>query len=283
DAAPPLSPDPASLPTQIGPAPSAPEVLAAPTLHSEAEPSPPAAFNYEGPHPFYLLDPSPRRIGPCAFETLQALVQDLAGRPEGIEACVSTDGQAWVSLARYLELTSQIGLLARGIAPLGPTPNIHGQLDRISACAMFASIARQRPTGRLVVQAPDRRTEIYLREGQPVTVRSTHPEEQTPTLLLSRGLVSEEALPALMHATLTAETPIEQVLAGAVDVQVLRNALMKERLLHLMTLSEGSYGFEADGNTPQGTPFAASLLALLPNLAMRALPHEALEQALRPH
>lgn len=277
------TPDPASAPTQIGPPPSAPEVLAAPTLHSDAAPSPPAAFNYEGPHPFYLLDPSPRRIGPCAFETLQALVQDLAARPEGIQACVSTDAQAWVSLERYLELTSQVGLLATGVAPLGASATLQGRLDRVSACAMFASVARQRPTGRLVVQAPDRRTEIFLREGQPVRVRSSHPEEQTPTLLMSRGLVSEEALPALMHATLTTGTPIEQVLAGAVDVQVLRNALMKERLLHLMTLSEGSYGFEADGDTPQGTPFAASLLALLPNLAMRALPHEALEQALKPH
>lgn len=259
------------------------DILSSSTWRPEEGLNPDVVFDYQGPHAFYLLDPSPRQFGPCDYFALQNLVLQLVPHGPASEACVSVDGQQWRSLRRYLELTSQVDLLpgeiADGVAGAGPS----GRLSETSPCAMFSTIARLRPSGRLLIEADGHRTEISLRDGQPVNVRASHPEEQTPALLRSRELVPAENLPALMHTALSSDTRIEHLLAGAVDVQVLRGALMKERLLGLMPLSHGTFQFDQRGGTPQGTPIASSLLALLPNLVRRTLPIEALDQALAPH
>ncbi len=219
------------------------EVIAQPTWRASSPELPAAAFEYDGPNPFWLLDPAPRRIGPCDHETLHRLILSLVRSGQAEEACVSADGTAWLSMKRYLQLTA----------------------------------ARRRLSGRLLVETPEQRSEIFVREGQPVQVRSSRPDEQTPALLVSRSLIQPDSLPALIHTALESETRIEQILGTAVDLHVLRNALLKERLLSLMVAVEGRFVFDQDGGTPQGTPFAASLAALLPNLAYRALPTDAVD------
>ncbi len=266
------------------PAQSAPvELIAQPTWRSTEIQTPAEAFEYEGPHPFYFMDPSPRRIGPCDYETLQGLIVTLITTGRAREASISIDGHDWIGMERYLQLTGQQALLPDEIAPPEPGTQPLGQLSRVPTTPMFAAIARQRPSGRLVIRGRAGLTEIYLRDGHPVNVRSSIPSEQTPALLSSRGLVSPEHLPGLVHASVESDTRIEQVLGGAVDVHVLRHALMKERLLALMTLNSGEFSFDNHGGNPQGTPFATSLLALLPNLVFRAIPLEVLERYLAPH
>lgn len=267
---------PPSQPAQV-------ELIAQPTWRSAETQTPPEAFEYQGPSPFYLMEPSPRRIGPCSYEILQGLIVQLIDSGQAPEASISIDGQHWIALQRYLELTGQQALLPGQIAEPEPGTQPLGQLSKVPATPMFAAIARQKPSGRLVIRSASGLTEVYLKDGQPVNVRSSVPTEQTPALLASRGLVSPEHLPALVHAALESDTRIEQVLGGAVDVQVLRHALMKERLLAIMSLNTGDFSFDHHGGNPQGTPFAYSLLALLPNLVFRAIPLEVLERYLAPH
>lgn len=277
--------------TPSTPSPDETDVIAQDTWRAQPDPAaatgpealPEGAFDYDGPHPFWLLDPTPRRIGPCSFRILQELLLAWRRAPSATEACVSPDAERWLSLARYLELTSQDALLPGEIAAPRPDAGYAGRLEELSPTALFARVAARRPTGRLFVEGPGRAAEIYLREGAPVLVRSSHPDDQTPALLVTRGLLEEEDLPGLVHTAVETETPMEQLLAAAVDLHVLRNALFKERLLPLMLLAEGRFCLDRHGGTPQGAPFAPSLTALLPNLAFRALPMEALEEALAEH
>ncbi|MCA9555622.1 MAG: protein kinase [Myxococcales bacterium] len=258
------------------------DVLAQETLRAYGEPEVGEPAPYEGPSPFWFADAAARVSGPWDYLTLNHLVQDGLLINPAAETSVSFDGESWLGLTRYLELTAQEALRPGNIAPAtSPSPPM-GDLSEISGVAMLANVASWRPSGRLVVEHGRGRTEIHLRRGQPVEVRSSDPAEQLPALLVSRDLVRPDALASLVHTALRTDTRVQEVLASAVDLRVLRTALMKERLLAVVALQAGSYGLDVQVLPAVGSPLAPSLLPLLPNMVFRALSEAALLTRLAP-
>jgi serine/threonine protein kinase len=258
------------------------DLLAQDTFRSHGGEVPEAAFTYAGPHPFWFLDPSPRRIGPCEYATLDALVQQSLREHPDVETSVSADGTTWLGLTRYLELTGQEPLRPAAIAPVTRPSPPRGTLAERSGVALLAQVALTRPSGRLVVEHARGRVELHLRRGQPVEVRSSDPAEQLPALLLSRDLVRADALANLVHTAVTSDTRVQELLASAVDMRVLRSALMKERLLSIVGLEAGTFGLDPSALPPVGAPLTPSLLPLLPNMVFRAVPEAALLRRLAP-
>lgn len=240
---------------------------------------------------FWLRDALEREVGPLTWSELTRALRAEA-QLEGIDAVSvsAADNTGWMSASRFVQLTGVSALLwNQQDAPEPPKGDLHGELGRRSITWLLGEAARQASSGRLRIDVrSDRRTarfDLVLEHGRPTEVTTNEPHLQLPNLLVSKQLLEEDTLPRYIRRVLQDAVSLEEAVMreSDQDLRRYRDAVMKERLRHLLRWPAGSYRMQTVPPNARARPaFADSLTGLLPDLVYRALSKEQLESELRP-
>lgn len=241
-------------------------------------------LGYEGPHPFWVRTKDGVTYGPIShLDAIAALRVEAQNR--AIEhASISSTRQRWMDATTFCVLTGQEILVDPHASREKELPKsaISGRLERISMVSLFARLARDRVTGRLVVSNGLARREMVLIDGRPSFVYANAEELQIPELLVDKKIVTQEQIAEILHWVVLEARPIEEVVAhrAGYDISRYYASFMKERLLELFRWRHGSYAVEQTTMISHSSPFIASLLQLLLEMVQRTRSPEELRHLL---
>lgn len=276
------------MPRRDDPVLGAPQAAIAPAEPIITDAYPRALLTgYEGPHPFWVRTKDGATFGPIShLDAIAALRIEAQNR--AIEhASISSTRQRWMDATTFCVLTGQEMLVDPHATREKELPKsaISGRLDRISMVSLFARLARERVTGRLVVANGLARREMVLVDGRPSFIYANAGELQIPELLVEKKIVSQEQIAEILHWVVLESRPIEEVVAHRAGYDIARYyaSFMKERLLELFRWRSGAYAVEQTTMISHSTPFVGSLLQLLLEMVMRTRTPEELRSLLSAH
>ncbi|MBX2812736.1 MAG: protein kinase [Myxococcales bacterium] len=232
---------------------------------------------------FWVRDSNGQDLGPLTWSEVTHVLRMEATEGDAEESSVSADRLNWIAAPRFVRLAG-IEAIFTDNQSIPAHARYQGSLDERSVTSLFGFISHREATGRLTLKVElDRRNayfEIHVDEGRPTFVFTNEPHLQLPNLLISKGLLVEERLPLYIQTVLQTAITLEQAVRQDVqfDVNEYRNAVMKERLRHLLRWRQGFFAFDENSRPARHRPFAPSLLALLPDLVYRTLSDEDLER-----
>jgi serine/threonine protein kinase len=188
------------------------------------------------------------------------------------EAEISTDGSSFVPLALFARLTGQQGLFGGHKPPEGRGLRVQSGL-----VAALAGLHRSRSTGILAVNSPSGSACVHFFEGNISSVISSHPQLQTPEILIDESVLRSPDLPATVHQVLKTREPIEDVAAsdGWQDAGELRRRTTKLRLSTLLgeeaLAAEFHPGEAPEDAVPGIEPFSLLADVIHETLSVRSL------------
>lgn len=240
---------------------------------------------------FWLRDALEREVGPLTWSELTRALRAEAqlGSIDAV-AVAALDHVGWMAAERFADLTGVQALLWTAEAPQASTRfGVEGHLGDTSMVRLLGDVTRRRLSGllRLEVRTERRkaRFDLELEEGRPCDVVTNEPHLQLPNLLVTKQLVQEDRLPRCVRRVLQEAVHLEEAVfrEAELDVGRYRDAVLKERLRHLLRWPSGQYRMVAAPPNPERkAPLGSKLLSLLPDLVYRALSYEQLEAELRP-
>lgn len=208
--------------------------------------------------------------------------------PHGRNAvAVSCDRVTWIDIPTFARLCG-FDYLAPDTSPPKNVKMI-GQLEEKRLTSVFAQLARQRATGRLVIMDKGvtrvARREIDIVGGAPVYVYADHPNLQLPQLYIQHRLMKRELMPDLVVAAVKQQKPIEDLAKqfAFIDLNPYRPACMRDRLGELFTWRYGRYAFDAGQKARGVQPFAPSLVRSLPDAVIRGYSVDELRREMEPY
>lgn len=241
------------------------------------------------PDGFWIRDAQGREVGPCTWSEITQALRMEALYDGVCDVSLSSDQKTWISAERFVQLTGVEAIL-RDDEPLPDDARgdarPRGTLRERSIASVFSEVSQRRATGRLAFNLwkgrRRARFDIDLDEGRPTFVLTNEPHLQLPNLLVVKGVIPEDKLALHIRTVLAEATTLEDAVSrnAKFDVAQYRAAVMKERLRHLLRWPEGAFAFDPGARPSSRTPFAVSLLALLPDLVYRTLSAEQLEREL---
>lgn len=251
---------------------SADEVVASPTVSLAAA---------AAPTPVFRARTAPgQTASTIRWPQVVARAQAAAEAGGGLE--VAARGEEYIALPEIGRLTGQD--LAYDLEPPSNV-TVVGQLSRIGLTPLLARLGFERATGVLAVARPQDGAwyELELFEGRPTQLISPVAATQLPDLLSSRGGFSPEQVARLAHRALAERRPLAELAAALGGPRFDHPTLSRARLAAVFGWADGDYTFNADRTRPRGhQAFAASTLALLPELVAATRSIEALLGSVQP-
>ncbi len=255
---------------------------------------------YNGRTPFWVKDHNNKKVGPCNYEDTLKVIQHSAARGQRDEIAVSADGDHWVSSTQFVKLTGQELILdvpratpeeASGAPAMGyrVSPRFSGTLAKMPLPAVFAYIHRSQLTGRLHFfnsDTKDERIDIHLVNGLPTFVYTSEFEMQLPQLMVAKHLLTQELLPLYVRMAILEERPLEEIVGreAGLNITPYRGVFMRERMLKLVSWNNrGNFHYDAEALPASMSPFATSLMAVLPDLIYRSMSIQMLRDAVWKH
>ncbi len=245
---------------------------------------------YHGAFPFYVRDAKGEVMGPCDYPDITKIIQIEAARGNIGQVSLCGESQQWMGAVNFARLTGQESILESTFEQLREPPPgpFSGTFRTTSLAALFARVTRERPTGRLIFNlsqhVDDARLEIHLVQGQPTFVYSSDASLQIPALLVRRDLLRENLIPRFLQMVIDEEIALEQIVGreANLDMRQYHGIFMRERLCNLFRWSHGVFWLDADSLPARMSPFAHSLMAVLPDIVYRAMSRDKLRAAVHP-
>ena len=142
-----------------------------------------------------------------------------------------------------------------------------GDLATMPLRDLVAYLGNRKATGTLVVERPDERHQVVLRDGSVIQAGSNAPREYLAQVLMNMGMITEDEYTHAFQQQLATKVALGKILvdSGKVPEDAIRNALslkFREALLGCFGWSDGRFTFTpGDAPTPvQGLDVAVSLL-----------------------
>ena len=142
-----------------------------------------------------------------------------------------------------------------------------GDLATMPLRDLVAYLGNRKATGTLVVERPDERHQVVLRDGSVIQAGSNAPREYLAQFLMNMGMITEDEYTHAFLQQLATTVALGKILvdSGKVPEDAIRNALslkFREALLGCFGWSDGRFTFTpGDAPTPvQGLDVAVSLL-----------------------
>jgi len=246
---------------------------------------------YRGEHPFWARDHRGELLGPLGHDDLFRVIRTAGEARTAAEVLVSADEERWMTAEAFIRLVGLERLLegeAKALASSASGAGWTGSVDPSKLIAVFARVARERMSGRLLLrrgsdEEPER-AEIHAINGQPTFVYVNREGMQIPDLLVSQGLLDPDLLAAYMRRALLEERPLETVIAREAGIEVgqWHQRFMRERLRNILPWAGGRFAFDAAAMPLRLTPFAPSLLSVTRDLIYRTSSIDELEVWARP-
>jgi serine/threonine-protein kinase len=243
---------------------------------------------YQGPQPFWVRAKE-GVAGPLRLEDAMNIMRFECEADRSDELRISGNDKSWLDAASFAMLTGQEILLdrfAKSEKPLPIRTSIAGSFQHVSITGLFGRIARECPSGRLIVaQQHGVRREILFAQGRPTFVYANVEDLQLPELLVHKNIVGKDQIEEMVHAAVIEDRALEDVIQDRTGYDVSRywTAFMKERLTELFRWKQARFAFDVDAPLTHSVPFAQSLLGLLPELVYRTQSADELNDALSPY
>lgn len=142
-----------------------------------------------------------------------------------------------------------------------------GDLATMPLRDLVAYLGNRKATGTLVVERPDERHQVVIREGAVIQAGSNAPREYLAQFLMNMGMITEDEYTQAFQQQVSTKVALGKILvdSGKVPEDAVRNALslkFREALLGCFDWSEGRFSFTpGDAPTPvQGLDVSVSLL-----------------------
>jgi serine/threonine protein kinase len=246
--------------------------------------------NYEGPHPFWVRAHDGAIVGPLGINEAVTVLRAECRAGHIDEVQISGNQTTWMDASTFAILTGQEIVTDRWSHKERDLPksSIAGTFQQTSATALFGRIAREKPTGRLIMLNPGYgqfvRREIVIVDGRPTFAYANELELQLPDLLIQRKLTSKEQVAEMVHCALIHDRALEQVVLdrAGVDVTPYWTPFMKDRVLDVFKWKNAKFALDFEAPITHTQPFAGSMLALLPEMVHRAKTTDELRLALAP-
>jgi serine/threonine protein kinase len=233
---------------------------------------------YKGGDPFWVLDHNNESMGPLVYSDALRVVRSEGEAGNGATTFISHDGETWMAAQEFVRLSGQEALLHRPLpAKLTDKRTLAGKLDGGTLTSLFARVAKEGSTGRLLFESVDfgekSYAELHLVNGKPTFVFVTDLSLQLPQILVRKKLIEERMIPRVLHRVLADESPLEDIVERQtmLDLRSYRAAFMKERLYYIFDLKRCEYRLDSEVLPASAKPFSPSLLALLPEFVYRRM------------
>ena len=132
---------------------------------------------------------------------------------------------------------------------------------------LVAYLGNRKATGTLLVERPDERHQVVLRDGAVIQAGSNAPREYLAQFLMNMGMITEDEYTEAFQQQLATKVALGKILvdSGKVPEEAIRSALslkFREALLGCFDWGEGRFSFTpGDAPTPvQGLDVSVSLL-----------------------
>jgi hypothetical protein len=142
-----------------------------------------------------------------------------------------------------------------------------GDLATMPLRDLVAYLGNRKATGTLVVERPDERHQVVLRDGSVIQAGSNAPREYLAQFLMNMGMITEDEYTHAFQQQLATKVALGKILvdSGKVPEDAIRNALslkFREALLGCFGWGDGRFTFTpGDAPTPvQGLDVSVSLL-----------------------
>ncbi|MGZ6131567.1 MAG: DUF4388 domain-containing protein [Myxococcaceae bacterium] len=142
-----------------------------------------------------------------------------------------------------------------------------GDLATMPLRDLVAYLGNRKATGTLVVERPDERHQVVLREGAVIQAGSNAPREYLAQFLLNMGMITEDEYTQAFQQQLATKVALGKILvySGKVPEDAIRNALslkFREALLGCFDWTEGRFTFTPGepATQVQGLDVSVSLL-----------------------
>ncbi len=197
-------------------------------------------------------------MGPMSFNSLLDLYQHSPNDAQQ----VSIDQGPWVPSDTLALKDSQMQ------APLQP-PNFSGKFDRYDLPRLIYRYAVCKATGRMHLEMPGKRKDIFWRRGRPEFVQSNLRSEHLGEFLIERHLISRAYLnEALAHLSAFGDQLDDALIhLNLIAPHELLNAMtaqVKAMLIELFSWSGGQYAFySGEFTSAQIVPLETSAYALI--------------------
>jgi hypothetical protein len=233
---------------------------------------------YRGSHPFWVLDHNNNALGPLVHSDAMKVLRSEGEAGYGPQACISVDGRSWIPATDFVRLSGQEALLHRPQTENKRSQrSLSGKLENSTLASLFARVAKDGPTGRLLFTIDDggdtTHAELHVVCGKPTFVFVTNLSLQLPQILVQKKLIEENMIPKLLHRVVSDEVPLEDIVEREtlLDVRSYRAAFMKERLFYIFCQKRCAHTLDTEVLPASAKPFSPSLLALLPEFVYRRL------------
>src|SRR5262249_39421355 len=142
-----------------------------------------------------------------------------------------------------------------------------GDLATMPLRDLVAYLGNRKATGTLLVERPDERHQVLLRDGAVIQAGSNAPREYLAQFLMNMGMITEDEYTQAFQQQLATKVALGKILvdSGKVPEDAIRNALSlkcREALLGCFGWTEGRFTF-TPGETPttvQGLDVSVSLV-----------------------
>jgi serine/threonine protein kinase len=213
---------------------------------------------------FWVKSPGSGPQGPMPYEAARERLIDAASNDSPIS--ISADQSKWMDLRRFSDLSGQDFAIE---TPFGAsTITLAGSLEQRSLTALFGLLARDRPNGTLSIANVETEQwyEIHIANGQPIGVNTNVPGMQMPGLLVAKKMMHPTDIVRWIHTIVkTGKAGVDAARDEGLTA-LDRETFLTERMTGLFKWKKGEYTFQRLQEPRSGTPFAPSLLALLPQL-----------------
>ncbi len=123
-----------------------------------------------------------------------------------------------------------------------------GDLATMPLRDLVAYLGNRKATGTLVVERPDERHQVVLRDGAVIQAGSNAPREYLAQFLLNMGMITEDEYTQAFQQQLATKVALGKILvdSGKVPEDAIRNALslkFREALLGCFDWTEGRFTF----------------------------------------
>jgi hypothetical protein len=235
--------------------------------------------SYSGEFPFWVRGESGVSIGP---QNYWDMIDGLRRMDQRSEPLISIDGVRWLELQEFARLTGQEGLFRPRQRP-AKRPDDDTEVKRSSLLSQLAELHASAANGSLEIDFTSgaaELAEVFFANGEINHVVSTHPQLQSPEILMRDTVLTRAQIPALMHQLVSDRRPIEELAAadGWHEAADLRAREIRVRLAALLSES-ADMRFRAKDAPPLEYP-PVKVLPMLPGIVHEAIPARTLRTLL---
>jgi serine/threonine-protein kinase len=194
-------------------------------------------------------------FGPVTFTNLQQLMETHSVAPDEL---VSVNGEGWRPVREVTQLTENIGSTFR----LEPDHLLYsGDFGPRNSVDVVARLCRGPQERRLVITRDLHRKEIYFRKGKVVHITSNRKRELFGSVLVQKGVITQDQLDRAVSEIQTNGGPLGTVLVRLgfleqADLFRILEIQFREKFVSLFSWEDASYQVYRDTHPPHRTaPF----------------------------